>query len=214
MMVTKFNYEELCKKMVEDQLCARGIKDKRVICAFRKLPREMFVPEVVSSKAYNDFPLPIGFGQTISQPYIAALMTQELRLVGNEKVLEIGTGSGYQSAILAELASEVFTIEYIAELSLMAQRVLSKLGYKNIKFKIGDGTLGWKEEAPFDAIIVTAAAPRVPNSLLDNLSTNGRIVIPLGEDIQKLKVIRKVGEKVVQEPLCDCVFVKLCGKEG
>ncbi|MCM8803823.1 MAG: protein-L-isoaspartate(D-aspartate) O-methyltransferase, partial [Candidatus Omnitrophica bacterium] len=156
--------EELRRKMVEEQIIARGIKDKKVISAFLKIPREEFVPEGLKEYAYDDRPLSIGEGQTISQPYIVALMTESLQLKGNEKVLEIGTGSGYQSAIIAEIGCQVYSVERIEILAERAKNILKKLGY-NVKIRVGDGTLGWEEYAPYDRIIVTAAGPEIPKSL-------------------------------------------------
>ncbi|HAA83842.1 MAG TPA: protein-L-isoaspartate O-methyltransferase, partial [Thermodesulfobacterium commune] len=158
------------EKMVKSQIVARGIKDEKVIQAMLKVPRHLFVEEALRDQAYGDFPLPIGKGQTISQPYIVALMTEALELKGKERVLEVGTGSGYQTAILAEIALWVYTIERDPDLSEKAKKVLLSLGYKNISFKIGDGSLGWPEAAPFDAIIVTAASPQIPQPLVDQLA--------------------------------------------
>jgi protein-L-isoaspartate(D-aspartate) O-methyltransferase len=210
------NYDELRKNMVEQQLIARtDIIDKKVLEAFFKVPRHKFVSDKDQTSAYSDFPLPIGSGQTISQPYMVALMTQCLKLNGKEKVLEIGTGSGYQTAILAEIAKEVYTVERFAELSASAEKILNKLGYKNIRFKAGDGTLGWEEEAPFDGIIVTAGAPFVPKPLLDQLKDNGRLVIPVGPNLnQTLTVYTKKGNQIDSEQICGCMFVPLIGKEG
>lgn len=210
------NFDALRKNMVQQQLIARGdIIDKKVLQAFLNVPRHKFVSDKEQASAYSDFPLPIGCGQTISQPYIAALMTQCLKLRGNEKVLEIGTGSGYQTAILAEIAKTVYTIERFAELSKNATQILSELGYKNAHFKTGDGTLGWKEESPFDAIIVTAGAPSAPKSLLDQLADGGRLVIPIGESFsQILTVYSKVRANIESSQVCGCVFVPLVGKEG
>ena len=166
--------------MVEYQLRARGIRDPRVLDAMARVPRELFVPALLRDAAYDDHPLLIGYDQTISQPFIVALMTEALRLQGNEKVLEIGTGSGYQTAILAELAREVYTVERIKHLSLRAQEVLARLGYDNIRFRIANGTLGWPEAAPFDAIIVTAGARSLPPAYRDQLARGGRLVVPIG----------------------------------
>lgn len=201
--------------MVEEQLIARDITDKRVLEAFLKVPRHKFISQSEQNSAYGDFPLPIGCGQTISQPYMVACMTQCLGLEGNEKVLEIGTGSGYQAAILAELAKKVYTVERIESLSANAKSALLESGYKNIYFKVGDGTLGWKESAPFDGIIVTAGAPEVPQPLLDQLGENGRFVIPIGENLsQVLTVFEKKNGKVKKAEVCGCMFVPLIGKKG
>jgi len=202
------------KRMVESQIKARGIKDKRVLNAMLKVPRHLLIPKKKWDEAYTDQPLPIGEGQTISQPYIVALMTQLLRLKGEEKVLEIGTGSGYQAAILAELAKEVYTIEIIEKLAKRAEKDLKELGYKNIKVKTGDGFLGWKEYAPFDAIIVTCAVPEVPQPLIDQLKEGGRIVIPLGESFkfQILTVVEKKKGKLIYRDITGCVFVPMTGE--
>lgn len=202
-------------KMVQEQLVPRGIKDKRVLDAFLKVPRHKFVPQELLYSAYQDHPLPIGYGQTISQPYMVALMTESLLLKGEEKVLEIGTGSGYQAAVLAELSKEVYSIETIEELFSVAKRLLNDLGYRNIYLKSGDGTLGWEEKAPFDGIIVTAGAPEIPKPLIDQLKEGGRLVIPVGPMFgQMLKRITKTKEGLKEEDICYCAFVKLVGKYG
>jgi len=210
------NYDTLRKNMVEQQLIGRGdITDKKVLEAFLKVPRHKFVSEKDQPSAYSDFPLPIGSAQTISQPYMVALMTQCLKLKGKEKVLEIGTGSGYQAAILAEIAKEVYTVERFAELSTKAEKILNELGYKNISFKAGDGTLGWNENAPFDGIIVTAGAPFAPRLLFEQLKDGGRLVIPIGQNLsQVLTVYTKTGNQIESEQICGCMFVPLVGKEG
>ncbi len=202
--------------MVKTQLIPRGIKDEKVLNAMRKVPRHIFVPENRKDEAYEDGPLPIGYGQTISQPYMVAKMTELLEPDINKKVLEIGTGCGYQTAILAELFKEVYTIERIPELTEIAKENLKKLGYKNIHFKIGDGTVGWKEFAPYDAIIVTAGAPKVPESLKKQLSENGGIlVIPVGDRFtQSLLKIKRKGNYYDTENLFFCAFVPLIGEEG
>lgn len=201
--------------MVEEQIVARGIKDKKVISAFLKVPREEFVPESLKEYAYDDRPLSIGEGQTISQPYIVALMTESLKLKGDEKVLEIGTGSGYQSAILAEIGCKVYSVERIEILAERAKKILEKLGY-NVKIKVGDGTLGWKEYAPYDRIIVTAAGPEIPESLLLQLSEDeGRLIMPVGDRfVQDLILVIKKGNKIERINLGGCQFVPLIGKEG
>ncbi len=203
-------------KMIETQLIPRGINDKNVLKAMKKIPRDIFVPKEYKDKAYEDHPLPIGTGQTISQPYIVALMTQVLELTGKEKVLEIGTGSGYQTAILAELSYRIYTVERVKALSEKAQEVLKSLNYENIYFKIGDGTEGWEEYSPYDRIIVTAAANLVPQPLIEQLSSdNGKMVIPIGERFsQVLTLITKKQNKVEEKGICDCVFVPLIGKYG
>lgn len=209
------DYETLRKKMVKEQLIARGIKDQRVLDAFYKVQRHRFIPEDSRSNAYADFPVPIGKGQTISQPYIVALMTECLNITKKDKVLEIGTGSGYQAAILAELCFEVYTIERIESLARSAEGVLSELGYKNIKVIVGDGTLGYPEEAPYDKIIVTAASPDVPLPLIEQLSDSGKLILPLGESFsQVLTVFEKKGSNVERFDVCGCVFVPLIGKYG
>ena len=207
------------RKALVESIKRRGIKDERVLQALLKVPRHLFVPEDLVHNAYVDAPLPIGMGQTISQPYIVALMTEALELDENSRVLEIGTGSGYQAAILAEIAKEVYTVERIPQLLERAQRVLKSLGYNNIHFKLGDGTEGWEEFAPYDAIIVTAGAPDIPEPLVKQLKEGGRLVIPVGDELtQRLLRIRKVKvngkEKLKIEDLGGCVFVKLKGKYG
>jgi protein-L-isoaspartate(D-aspartate) O-methyltransferase len=203
------------ERMVETQIKARGIKDERVLKAMLKVPRHLFVDEALRDQAYGDFPLPIGEGQTISQPYIVALMTEALELKGNERVLEIGTGSGYQTAILAELVLWVYTIERFPTLLERAKKVLKELGYKNISFKLNDGTLGWKEAAPFDAIIVTAASPDIPPPLVEQLAEGGRIVIPVGDEFSQtlIKGVKR-GGKLHTKDLEPVRFVKLVGAYG
>lgn len=203
--------------MVEDQIIARGIKDKRVLAAFYKVERHKFVPDECEYNAYADFPLPIGEAQTISQPYIVALMTESLELSGQEKVLEIGTGSGYQAAILAQVAGQVFTIERFEKLGKRAQMLFAELGYKNIKAKIGDGTLGWPEEAPFDRIIITAASDRIPLPLVNELKEGGKLILPLGGGRgfgQVLTLAEKKDGKLFYKEICGCMFVPLVGKFG
>jgi len=202
-------------KMVEDQIISRGIKDAQVIAAMRKVPRHLFVEEALQSQAYSDHPLPIGEKQTISQPYMVALMTEALQLKGKEKVLEIGGGSGYQTAILAELSEKVFSIERIRSLAIRARQLLYELGYYNVELKIFDGTYGWMEEAPFDAIIVAAGAPDIPQPLLDQLAMDGRLVIPVGDAyVQDLIRVTKTEEGIKREDLGGCRFVKLIGRYG
>jgi protein-L-isoaspartate(D-aspartate) O-methyltransferase len=202
-------------KMVEEQIVSRGIKDPRVIAAMKKVPRHLFVEEALQSQAYSDHPLPIGEKQTISQPYMVALMTEALQLKEKEKVLEIGAGSGYQTAILAELAEKVFSIERIRSLAIKARQLLYELGYFNVEIKIFDGTHGWMEEAPFDAIIVTAGAPDIPQPLLDQLAIDGRLVIPVGDAYaQDLMRVTHTKEGIKKEDLGGCRFVKLIGKYG
>ncbi len=184
-------YAELRRRMVEEQIEARGVKDELVLNAMLKVPRHEFVPPALRDNAYDDTPLPIGYGQTISQPYIVALMTECLGLKGGEKVLEIGTGSGYQAAVLAEIAGEVYTIEIVEPLAKEAAERLERLGYENVHVRHGDGYYGWPEKAPFDGIIVTAAPDEVPKPLLDQLKPGGKLVIPVGEWSQDLIVVSK-----------------------
>jgi len=201
--------------MVEEQLRRRGISDPRVLEAMAKVPRHLFVPQDYQSSAYEDRPLPIGEGQTISQPYMVAIMTQSLELNGREKVLEIGTGSGYQAAILAELARTVYTVERISSLTQNAQRVLGDLGYENIFFRTGDGSRGWPEEAPFGGIIVTAGAPDIPRTFKAQLAEGGTLVIPTGPRYtQTLFKLTREGEKFIEEDITGCVFVPLVGDYG
>ena len=174
------DYDKEREHMVESQLVRRGIKDRRVLDAMRQVPRHLFIPKDMRDLAYCDGPLPIGQGQTISQPYIVALMTELLELTGQEKVLELGTGSGYQAAILSRLVSQVYSVERHAALAEQAEKVFAQLGYDNIVIKVGDGTLGWPEHSPYDAIIVTAAAPDIPQPLTDQLADGGRLVAPVG----------------------------------
>jgi len=209
------NFQKARDRMVETQLVTRGIHDPRVLDAMRKVPRHLFVDEALAAQAYADHPLPIGEKQTISQPYIVALMTEALGLEGHEKVLELGTGSGYQTAVLAELADRVFTIERIPSLLHRAREVLNSLGYRNVVYKVGDGTLGWPEEAPFDAILVSAGAPRVPQPLVDQLSMGGRLVLPVGDRLsQELVLVERVPEGIRKTTLGGCRFVDLVGKWG
>ncbi len=200
------------EKMVETQIKARGVKEPRVLSALLKVERHRFVPEKYLDLAYADQPLPIGEGQTISQPYIVALMTELLDLKGNEKVLEIGTGSGYQAAVLAELAKEVYTIEIIESLASTAKKRLSELGYQNINVKAGDGYLGWPEVAPFDAIIVTAAPDHIPDPLIDQLKEGGRMVVPIGNYAQELQKIVKRSGKIETTNVIPVVFVPMTGE--
>jgi protein-L-isoaspartate(D-aspartate) O-methyltransferase len=203
--------------MVERQLRGRGIADPRVLEAMGTVPREKFVPPSVMDRAYADCALSIGMGQTISQPYMVALMTESLHLEGCERVLEIGTGSGYQAAVLAEICDRVYTVERISEIADRARTLLTEaLSYGNIEFRVGDGTLGWPEEAPFDRVIVTAGAPAKPSTLLGQLAPGGQAVIPVGgEHWQSLMhYVCGAAGIVVERAVCDCVFVKLVGREG
>ena len=202
--------------MVENQILSRNIKDRRLIDAMLKVPRHIFVEEAMAAQAYNDKPLPIGEKQTISQPYIVAFMTELLELTGKEKVLEIGTGSGYQAAILASLADRVYTIERIRPLISRARKALDSLGFFNVNIKIADGSIGWKEEAPFDAIMVTAGSPGIPDELVDQLATGGKLVIPVGDKFDQtlVRITKREDCSVFREDFIDCRFVKLIGKFG
>jgi protein-L-isoaspartate(D-aspartate) O-methyltransferase len=207
----------LRKQMVNRQLAARGIRDPDVLEAMSIVPREAFVPAGQAKFAYADSPLPIGRGQTISQPYIVALMTEALELAPDERVLEIGTGSGYAAAVLSRIAKEVYTVERHLKLARTAEIRFEQLGYDNIQVHVGDGTLGWREHAPYDAIVVTAGGPEVPGALLDQLAVDGRLVIPVGgrPDIQKLVRVRRNGEQGYQrENLGSVRFVPLVGEAG
>ncbi len=205
-------------KMVDSQIRARGIKDPRVLKVMEKVPRHIFVNEALRDQAYNDNPLPIDEGQTISQPYIVALMTEAMELKGREKVLEVGTGSGYQTAVLAELAEHVFSIDRVPSLSGVARRLLESLNYYNVAIRVGDGSLGWRDEAPFDAIIVTAGAPDIPKTLVEQLAVGGRLVIPVGgrQSQVLIKLTRLSGDinDVKKEDLGGCRFVDLIGEYG
>lgn len=208
-------FEKSREKMVELQIIRRGIKDPLVLAAMKKVPRHLFVPESLRSQAYEDHPLPIGEKQTISQPYIVALMTEALRLKNTDRVLEVGTGSGYQTAILAEIVKHVFTVERIPSLADRAKKLLDALGYKNITYRIGDGSLGWPEEAPFDGILVSAAAPSIPQPLVDQLAMGGRLIIPVGDRLtQELVLVERVPEGIRKSFLGGVRFVDLIGKWG
>lgn len=210
------NFDISRKRMVQEQVVNRGITNPRLIETLLKVPRHLFVQEAMAAQAYSDGPLPIGEKQTISQPYMVALMTEQLELTGNEHVLEIGTGSGYQTAILASLARRVWTIERIRPLAMQARKVLDSLHLLNVNIKVGDGTLGWPEEGPFDAILVTAGAPAVPETLAAQLAPGGRLVIPVGnESTQTLLRIRKLQDGTIQqESSVGCRFVPLIGQQG
>ncbi len=201
--------------MVRDQLVARGIRDERVLAAFRKVRRELFIPDAAPDLAYEDHPISIGCSQTISQPYIVARTLECLAIKPADRALEIGTGSGYQTALLAELCREVDSIERIAELAEAARARLLEMGYANVEVRVADGTLGWPERAPYDAIVVSAAAPRIPQPLLDQLADGGRMVIPVGDlRGQDLVLAERKGRAVKTRSICGCVFVRLIGKEG
>jgi protein-L-isoaspartate(D-aspartate) O-methyltransferase len=203
------------KNMVNEQLISRGIKDQRVLNAFMEVPRHKFVEEYLKYKAYDDYPLSIGYNQTISQPYMVALMTEALAPKPDEKILEIGTGSGYQAAILSRLCSAVYTIERLSALASRARKILDELGYFNVHIRVGDGTMGLPQDAPYDGIIVTAGAPYVPEALIEQLREDGRLLIPVGDQsIQDLRRLTRTKDRVKEESLGGCRFVKLIGKNG
>ena len=209
------SFEEQREWMVRNQLEAWGITTLRVLDAMRRVPRELFVPDEEQKSAYYDGALPIGEGQTISQPYVVAYMTEMLRLGGREKVLEIGTGSGYQTAVLSLLASEVYTVERIERLARLAQKKLARFGASNVRFRLGDGSLGWPEHAPYDAILVTCAAPAVPQPLVQQLAEGGRMIVPVGpRGYQDLILVRRQGQEVAQDRLSPVAFVPLIGEHG
>ena len=210
--IVKGDFKVMRERMVETQIKARGIRDPRVLSAMLKVERHFFVPGDLKSSAYDDRPLPIGEGQTISQPYIVAFMTEQLELKGTEKVLEVGTGSGYQAAILAELAREVYTIEIVKSLALSAEKRLQELGYQNVFVRPGDGYLGWPEAAPFDAIIVTCAPDHVPAPLIEQLAEGGRMIIPIGSISQDLRKIVKRYGKIESTDVLPVLFVPMTGK--
>ncbi len=201
--------------MVKEQIVARGVENTRVIQAMKKVPRHLFIENTYYHQAYNDYPLPIGQNQTISQPYMVASMTELLELKGDEKVLEIGTGSGYQTAILALLCSKVYSVERISELTRKARLTLKQLGFSNINLIVRDGTLGWPEFAPYNGIIVTAGAPEIPDALIEQLANNGRMVIPVGnEACQTLNFVEKHKGRIYRKEFFGCAFVPLVGKGG
>jgi len=199
--------------MAAEQLVKRGIADPRVLEAMRSVPRHLFVDEALRDQAYGDHPLPIGEGQTISQPFMVARMTELLRLTGREKVLEVGTGSGYQAAVLSRVAARVCTVERIPKLAARARQTLESIGGSNVWVRAADGTVGWADEAPFDRILVAAGGPAVPPPLLEQLAEGGRLVMPVGaEDAQRLRIVDKIGGEVRVSEDSSCVFVKLIGK--
>jgi protein-L-isoaspartate(D-aspartate) O-methyltransferase len=200
------------ERMVAGQIEARGVHDKLTLAAMRKVERHLFVPPALARDAYADHPLPIGHGQTISQPYIVAFMTAALALEGGEKVLEVGTGSGYQAAVLAEIAGEVYSIEIVEALADESGDRLANLGYSNVQVRFGDGYLGWPAAAPFDAIIVTAAAPRIPEPLKEQLKDGGRLILPVGDDYQELVLITRQGEAYEQSSVLPVRFVPMTGR--
>jgi protein-L-isoaspartate(D-aspartate) O-methyltransferase len=210
-----FKYERQREDMVRSQIEARGIKDPKVLAAFRKVPRHLFVSEALRDQAYGDYPLPIGEQQTISQPYIVAEMTQALQIDKDDRVLEIGTGSGYQAAILAQIVYRVYTIERIRSLYMQARNLFDKLHYHNIVTRCADGTKGWQAESPFNAIIVTAGAPEIPDILVNQLISGGRLVVPVGnQHTQDLIKLYRNDNKIQQTNLGGCRFVKLVGEHG
>jgi len=203
------------RRMVDQQLAGQGIRDSRVLEAIRTVPRHLFVPESGVPQAYEDHPVAIGQGQTISQPYMVARMTELLQLSGGERILEIGSGSGYQTAVLKALQADVFTVERLSDLSRQARENVERAGYSGVHYRVGDGSRGWPEEAPFDRVIVTAGAPTMPVSLVEQLREGGSMVIPVGgENEQELLLVRRGQGRVTRERICACVFVKLWGDEG
>ena len=209
------NDEAMRRRMVWEQLENRGIQDKKVLSAFLEIPRHLFVSPEHRSGSYEDHPLPIGQGQTISQPYMVALMTEQLRVHSGSKILEIGTGSGYQAAILAHLGAKVYSVERIAPLAQSAMKRLKNLGYTQVEIRVGDGSLGWPSAAPFDGILVTAAAPRLPQLLLNQLREGGSLVIPIGSGLSQVLILaRRLHGQIQSEEVCGCVFVPLIGAHG
>ena len=198
--------------MVVSQIIARGVRDARTLQALREVPRHRFVPPALVTQAYDDHPLPIGHGQTISQPYIVAFMTEALGLKGGETVLEVGAGSGYQSAVLARIAARVFGIEIVDPLAREAKERMAVLGYRNVEIRAGDGYLGWPEHAPFDAILVAAAAPRVPEPLKRQLKDGGRLILPVGDHVQELRIVTRRGETFEERNVLAVQFVPMTGK--
>jgi protein-L-isoaspartate(D-aspartate) O-methyltransferase len=209
------NYDQERQRMVDGQIINRGIKDERVLAAMRKIPRHEFLPEAIRGMSYSDNALPLGEGQTMSQPYMVALMTELLGLKGTERVLEIGTGSGYQAAVLSELCEKVYTVERIKSLADKARAQLDRLGYRSVAIKVFDGTYGWKEASPFDAIMVTAGAPEVPAPLVEQLKEGGRMVVPVGDRYgQGLVLVTRTAEGTTTQQSIPCVFVPLIGTHG
>ncbi|MFC1712218.1 protein-L-isoaspartate(D-aspartate) O-methyltransferase [Candidatus Poribacteria bacterium] len=206
------DYDVSRKRMVEEQIASRDVKDSRVLDVMLKMPRHVFVSEEFQDLAYSDQPLPVGEGQTISQPYMVALMTELLHLSGDDRVLEIGTGSGYQTAILAELAGEVYTVEIVESLMERSTKLLHELGYRNIKFKTDDGYFGWEEYAPFDVILVTCGPDSIPQPLVDQLAEGGCLVIPVGSMYQVLTIVEKVKGKIKTHKSISCRFVPMLGQ--
>jgi protein-L-isoaspartate(D-aspartate) O-methyltransferase len=200
------------RQMVDEQIAQRGIRQAEVLRAMETVPRHLFVPADQRERAYGDHPLPIGWGQTISQPYVVALMTELLRLDGNDKVLEIGTGSGYHAAVLSRVAGEVYSVEIIADLGRQASSTLSQLGYGNVRVRVGDGYQGWPEHAPFDAIILTAAPTKIPQPLIDQLKVGGRMVVPVGSFLQDLQLITKTATGIEKRTVAPVRFVPMTGE--
>ncbi|TMA87613.1 MAG: protein-L-isoaspartate(D-aspartate) O-methyltransferase [Deltaproteobacteria bacterium] len=208
-------YVQTRERMVQEQLVRRGINDPRVLRAMAKIPRHLFVESELWDQAYEDHPLPIGANQTISQPYMVALMAEALELTGAERVLEVGTGSGYAAAVLSELCAEVFSVEVVEELALKARTILGSLGCRNVSVLVGDGTLGWEEQSPYDAVVISAAAPCIPRPLVEQLKIPGYLVFPMGEkELQSLVRIRKDRAGIREEYLGECHFVRLRGRYG
>jgi protein-L-isoaspartate(D-aspartate) O-methyltransferase len=205
-------YRDARERMVREQIEGRGVRDARVLAALRTVPRHLFVPEQMLPYAYTDQPLPIGHRQTISQPYIVAFMTEALELKPKDRVLEIGTGSGYQAAVLAELVREVYSIEIVEPLAKESEERLMRMGYENLKLRIGDGYRGWPEAAPFDAIMVTAAPDHIPPALIDQLAEGGRLVVPVGRFYQELVRVRRTAKGIKQEELLPVRFVPMVGE--
>lgn len=210
--VEKDSFADYRKRMIQEQIVARGVKDTLVLNALLKVPRHHYIPSEMQSYAYADEPLSIGFDQTISQPYIVAYMTEVLQLKGNERALEIGTGSGYQAAVLAEIVRDVYTIEIVEPLALRAERLLQQEGYANIHCRCGDGYRGWPEAAPFDAIIITAAPVTIPQPLVDQLAEGGRMVLPVGDRSQELVLLTKKNNRILQKSLLPVRFVPMTGE--
>ena len=209
------DYVQARERMVREQLLSRGIKNPRVLRAMATVPRHLFLESDLWDHAYEDHPLPIGEHQTISQPYMVALMAEALELKGAERILELGTGSGYATAVLSQLCGEVFSIELVEQLALKSRRLLSSLGSRNVSVLQGDGTLGWEEHSPYDAVIISAAAPCIPRPLIEQLKTPGYLVLPMGEkELQSLVRIRKDSTGIREEYFGECHFVKLRGRYG
>ena len=204
-------WSERRSEMVEEQIRARGVSDLEVLRAMASVPRHLFVPETLQGRSYEDYPLPLEHDQTISQPYIVAFMTELLELEGDEKVLEIGTGSGYQAAVLGEIAAEIYSIEIVEPLATSARKRLAELGYRNIEVRAGDGYAGWPEEAPFDAIILTAAPPAIPQPLIDQLAIGGRLIAPVGRSDQELVLLQKTANGVERRKSIPVRFVPMTG---